>query len=131
MDYTDEVLSKTKARKIINSCFRGRMRSHYLKWDIDGDWSIRYFFVYDARPLLTGQYVLKSHVSKIYIPLTSAEAIDYMRYKCHSLYPEELFSVLSREKSRYCRAIVKHADGTVATVSEANAFMSKKQRTSS
>jgi len=35
--------------------------THYLKWDITDDLSLRYFYAFEDRPELAGKYIIKSH----------------------------------------------------------------------
>jgi len=97
-------MSITKVRKSINKYFYGRNRTHYLKWVIDSEWSVRYFFTYDTRPEHNGTYVLKSHYKKIYITLTRREALEYI-YKYCKHEPKEYFSLTEFGKG-YRRLIV-------------------------
>lgn len=83
-------------------------RQHYLKWSLDGtnDWSIRYFWVFDARPQYQRKWVLKSHKLKHYIELTKGQALEYILVMAKNKAPEEHQCVLNGNK--YERLITQH-----------------------
>lgn len=103
------MLSKTQVRKHIKKYFYNRNRTHYLKWTIDAEWSVRFIFTYDAKPEHNGTYVLKSHFKKIYITLTRGEALDYIHKYCDAS-PKEYFSLAEFGRG-YRRFIVDPATG--------------------
>ena len=41
-------------------------RQHYIKWPMNEDMSIRYYFLFEDRPEFEKKYVIKSHNSKLY-----------------------------------------------------------------
>lgn len=83
-------------------------RQHYLKWALDdtNDWSIRYFWVFDARPEYQRKWVLKSHKLKHYIELTRGQALEYILVIAKNKAPEEHQCVLNGNK--YERLITQH-----------------------
>lgn len=88
-------------------------RSHYLKWTIDGEFSIRYFFVFDDKPQYRGKFVLKSHRTKEYLELSRVEAVDIIQKECPSLEPKEIFSTLERtDKGTGYRRLITGAEGS-------------------
>ena len=97
-------MSITKVRKSINRYFYARNRVHYLKWVINSEWSVRYFFTYDAQPEHNRTFVLKSHYKKIYVTLTKKEALEYIEKYC-KYEPKEYFSLMEFKKG-YRRLIV-------------------------
>ena len=102
--------SKTQVRKVIQKYIYQRNRTHYLKWVLDDDWSIRYFFTYDTRTQYVRQWVLKSHYEKIYIILTKNEALEYIQAKARQYEPQEYFS-LSEFGKGYRRIVVDQKKG--------------------
>lgn len=97
-------MSISKVRKSISRYLYNRNRTHYLKWTIDAEWSIRYFFVYDTRTEHNKTYVLKSHFKKIYITLTKNEALQYIQKYC-KYEPKEYFSLTEFGKG-YRRLVI-------------------------
>jgi len=85
-------------------------RSHYLKWPITKEWSIRYFFNFDRNNKLNKKFVLKSHYTKDYIELTRPEALDYIQELCPSTTPQEYFS-LNEVGAGYRRLIMDPKTG--------------------
>ena len=96
--------SKTKTRKRINRFINFRNRTHYLKWNLDGEWSVRRYFTFDNKKECEGKWYLKSHQRKIYIELSSAEAIDFIRHKAKVKDPVEVYGI--REGSKKYRRMV-------------------------
>lgn len=86
-------------------------RSHYLKWVIDKEWSVRYYFQYDKDYYYMRKFVLKSHYTKDYIVLTKSEALDYIQYMCDEIRPQEYFS-LNEIDVGYRRLMVDPTKGT-------------------
>lgn len=97
------MISKSKLRKQINKHIKFKNRTHYLKWPLDGEWSIRYYFTFDNKKGYEKGWYLKSHQRKIYIPLSISEALDYIRYKAKVKDPIEIWGI--REGNKYRRMI--------------------------
>lgn len=85
--------SKTQVRKQIQRYVYSRNRTHYLKWPLCAEWSIRFIFTYDTRPEYVMTWVLKSHYKKVYIVLTKNEAMDYIQKYAKNLEPREYYSL--------------------------------------
>ena len=102
--------SKTKIRKSIQKYIYERNRTHYLKWGLCAEWSIRFVFTYDARPQYNMKWILKSHFKKIYIILTKNEAMDYIQVYAKSLEPREYISMTEFGKG-YRRMILDPISG--------------------
>ena len=49
-------------------------RTHYLKWEVSEDMSIRYFIQFQDSPEKENLFFIKSHSAKMYIPITEKEA---------------------------------------------------------
>lgn len=84
-----------------------RNRSHYLKWKIDEELSIRYYFKYENKAFeyLENNFVLKNHKLKTYLILTENKAIELLTENKSSFVPEEYFS-LSGDNYEYIRLFV-------------------------
>ena len=106
MSHTRKIVRTDIGKYIYN-----RNRTHYLKWTINSEWSIRYYFTYDARNQYNGQWVLKSHYTKDYIIVTKDEAMDYIQYYCYNTYPKEYFSLQEFGKG-YRRTVIDPKIGT-------------------
>ena len=102
--------SKTKTKKILTPVVF-RHRTYYLKWAIDGDWSIRYFFFFYARPEYEKQFVLKSHITKDYIVLSRKEAFEYIRLKCKSMSPEEILGTKEHYSGKFKKIVIDKSLG--------------------
>ncbi len=105
------MISRTQVRKTIQKYIYRRNRTHYMKWPLTGEWSIRYYFTYDAKSEYTGKWVLKSHHKKIYIVLTKTEALEYIQAKAQRKEPQEFFSLTEFGKG-YRRTVVDPDSGT-------------------
>jgi hypothetical protein len=59
-------------------------RVHYLKWILNREFSIRYYFRYEKNiyKKYEFKYVLKSHYTKEYIVLSRKEANEYINKYC-------------------------------------------------
>ena len=99
------MLSKTSIRKVLQKYVYGRNRTHYLKWVLCEEWSIRFFFAYDTRNQYRMKWVLKSHFEKVYIVLSKGEAIEYIQKFAKNIEPVEYFS-LNEFKKGYRRLVV-------------------------
>ena len=117
--------SKKSIRNTINFYAKSpsKNRSHYLKWKINDEWSVRYFFVFDKKPQFQKKFVLKSHYTKDYIEIPRTVATDYILILAEEKEPEELFSVNTR--IGYRRLIIK-ANGEYDCVLEK--FKNKKRK---
>lgn len=84
-----------------------RNRSHYLKWKIDEELSIRYYFKYENKSFeyLENNFVLKNHKLKTYQILNEEEAFNLIIQHNISFVPEEYFS-LSGDNYEYIRLFV-------------------------
>jgi len=69
-------------------------RTHYLKWKYNEDISIRYFFLFEDRKQLEGNYYIKSHSKKEYILLTEKQA-ELMINQLHCSEVEEIIGIIS------------------------------------
>lgn len=103
--------SKTQVRKQIQKYIHHRNRTHYLKWGLCAEWSIRFIFTYDAIPEYNMKWVLKSHYKKIYIILTKNEAMDYIQKYCKNLEPKEYISLTEFGRG-YRRTVIDPHHGT-------------------
>jgi len=109
------LVSKTQVSKKIQQYLFNRNRTHYLKWVLDDEWSIRYILRFDTRPEHNSTWVLKSHFQKIYITLTKAEAIEYIRTYCNKIEPLEYFSINEFGKG-YRRTIIDPINGVLTFI---------------
>jgi len=85
--------SKNSIKKSIQKYIYHRNRTHYIKWALTAEWSIRFFFVFDTRNQYSKKWVLKSHYLKEYIILNKDEAIEYIQKYAKDLKPVEYFSL--------------------------------------
>lgn len=103
--------SKTQVRKAVQKYVFQRNRTHYLKWALTAEWSIRFIFTYDTRPEYTMTWVLKSHFKKIYIVLTKNEALEYIQKYSKAVEPLE-YSSLNEFGKGYRRTVIDPICGT-------------------
>ncbi len=92
-------------RNVLQKYIYKRNRTHYLKWVIDDEWSIRYFFIFETRSEYNHQWVLKSHYTKDYIIMDNLTAMDYIQHLVKDKNPIEYFS-LQEFKKGYRRLVV-------------------------
>ena len=104
------MISKTNLRKVLQKYIYHRNRTHYLKWVLCKEWSVRFFFTYDTRSEYRMKWVLKSHFLKEYIVLSKNEAIDYIQKYAKDVEPVEYFS-LNEFKKGYRRLVVCPVSG--------------------
>lgn len=104
-------VTQSQVRKTLNHYIWKKNRTHYLKWDLfhrsDKHWSIRFYFTYDRKKEYAGKWVLKHHIDKVYIVLTTGEARRYIQYYAKNLEPKEFWSV--QEGRHYRRSIIDHS----------------------
>jgi len=85
-----------------------RNRVHYLKWELECHWSIRFFFTFDNRPEYNMKWVLKNHKTKEYIVITRPKAVDFIKSLAKDIQPKEYFSL--REFGKGYRRLVVDQD---------------------
>jgi hypothetical protein len=56
-----------------------RRVTHYLKWNITEDLSLRYYITFQDKPDLVGKYVLKTHSTKQYQEISSKHIIQELQ----------------------------------------------------
>jgi hypothetical protein len=104
------MLIRKFVHKAIQKAINCKHRTHYLKWTINAEFSIRYFFVYDDKPQYVGQFVLKSHYTKEYVILTRIEAVEFIQSECVEYEPKEYWSLV--ENKKYRRVVIDPKHGT-------------------
>lgn len=97
--------SKNSIKKSIRKYIYNRNRTHYIKWALTAEWSIRFFFVFDTKSQYNMKWVLKSHYLKEYIVISEKEAVDYIQKYAKYVKPIEYFSLNEFGKG-YRRLIV-------------------------
>ncbi len=102
--------SRNSIKKAIQKYIYNRNRTHYLKWALNAEWSIRFFFVFDTRKLYVEEWVLKSHYLKEYIILSKSDAIDYIQKYSKNVNPIEYFSLNEFGKG-YRRLVIDPKSG--------------------
>ena len=72
-EFVEKFVDKTEEPVIIDMAelIQKRHRTHYLKWDIKGDLSLRYHMVFQDRNELEGKYILKHHELSKYTVIDS------------------------------------------------------------
>lgn len=109
MEKKNSISLLVSVRKTIRDLLsRKSNRQHYLKFRLDqhNNWSIRYFFYFDARTWMNGKWFLKSHHSKDYVEIPKSVALEYIEaYNCHSC--EEIHGVLTKDDG-YQKTTVIH-----------------------
>lgn len=58
--------------------FKINVKTLYYKYDMDGDWSVRYHLIFKDRKQYEKQWILKSHNDKSYVKLSKKEAQNYI-----------------------------------------------------
>jgi hypothetical protein len=74
-----------------------RNRTHYLKWHLvtrntPEHTSIRLYYVDDSKKQLAG-WVMKNHITKKLVQLTSKEAKAYIKHFAPNKSPQEIISI--------------------------------------
>jgi hypothetical protein len=81
----------------------GKHRTHYLKWNLNEDISIRYFFLFEDSKERENCFFIKSHSEKMYIKITKEQA-EIMIKKFGVDYHEEIVGKLVNNK--YYKSVI-------------------------
>jgi len=84
-------MKKIELRSLI-----GEHNTHYLKWNISDDLSIRYFYMFNDKRAMEGKFFIKSHKNKEYSEIS--KEIAYIMIKDLKLQKQEIIGKQFRNK---------------------------------
>jgi hypothetical protein len=80
----------------VNGMLKVKHRTHYIKWSISNDISVRYFYTFDDDISRERNFYLKSHKEKEYMPLTEKQANILIKDMC-KVNPIEIVGIMTTD----------------------------------